>query len=141
MDRGGLAGVIAQHADGAQAIGAGAAERRAHVERVELRQFVEILLDEVGELEQQVLPLERLDLAPGPFEGAAGGGDRAVDVFLVALGDGCEQFAGGGVVGLEALARGGIDPLPVDQHLLVGPVGERMARDRNSLRHSHGCTP
>ena len=108
---------------------------------VELRQLLEILLDEVGELEQQVLPLERLDLAPRPFEGAASGGDRAVDVLRVALGDRRQQFAGGGIVGLEALAGGGVDPLAVDQHLLVGPVGERMARDRNSLRHSHGCTP
>ncbi|MGY4433468.1 hypothetical protein ACVWWO_005945 [Bradyrhizobium sp. F1.13.1] len=138
MDRCGLAGIIAQHADGAQTIGAGTAERRAHVERVELRQFVEILLDEVGKLQQQVLPLERLDLAPGPFEGAASGSDRTVDIFLVALGNGCEQFAGRGVMGLEALAGGSIDPLPVDQHLLVGPVGERVARDWNSLRHSHG---
>jgi hypothetical protein len=104
VDRGGLAGIIAQHADGTQAIGAGTAERGAHVERVELRQFVEILLDEVGELQEQVLPLERLDLAPGPFEGAAGGSNCAVDIFLVALRHGCEQLAGGGIVGLEALA-------------------------------------
>ncbi len=46
MDRGGLAGVVAQHANRAQAIGAGAADGRTHVERIELRQFVEILLDE-----------------------------------------------------------------------------------------------
>ncbi|MGY2939174.1 hypothetical protein ACVWZ6_008776 [Bradyrhizobium sp. GM6.1] len=104
MDRGGLAGIIAQHADGAQAIGTGTAERRAHVERVELRQFVEILLDEVGKLQEQILPLERLDLAPGPFEGAASGSNCAIDIFLVALGHCCEQFAGRGVVGLEALA-------------------------------------
>ena len=104
MNRGGLAGVIPQHADGAQAIGAGAADRRAHIESVELRQFVEILLDKVGELEQQVLPLERFHFAPRPLERAAGSGNRAVDVFLVALGNGCEQLAGGGVVGLETLA-------------------------------------
>jgi len=80
MERGRLPRVIAQHAEHAELVAAGAADRRAHVERVELRQLLEILLDEIGELEQQALPLERLDLAPRPFEGAAGGGDRAIDV-------------------------------------------------------------
>src|SRR5207253_852687 len=80
MQRGGLARIITQHAEHAQPVAAGAADRRAHVERVELRQFLKILFDEVGEFQQQALPFERLDLAPRPFEGAAGGHDRAVDV-------------------------------------------------------------
>src|SRR6185437_16409698 len=60
VDRGRLSRVIAQHAEHAELVAAGAADRRTHVERVELRQLLEILLDEVGELEQEVLPLERL---------------------------------------------------------------------------------
>ncbi len=117
MQRGRLPGVVAQHAEHAQLVAAGAADRRAHVEGVELRQFLEILLDEIGELEQQGLPLERLDLAPRSLEGAAGRGDRAVDVLGIALGDGGEQFAGRRIMRLEFLAGGGVDPFAVDQHL------------------------
>src|SRR6185437_16383141 len=93
VDRGRLSRVIAQHAEHAELVAAGAADRRPHVERVELRQFLEILLDEIGELEQHVLPLERLDLAPGPLEGTPGGGNRAIDVLGITLGHRCEQFA------------------------------------------------
>ncbi|MHC2305161.1 hypothetical protein ACVIJ1_001631 [Bradyrhizobium elkanii] len=141
MDRGRLAGIVAQHAERAQAVAAGAADRCAHVERVELGQFLEIGFDEFGELEQHVLPLERLHLAPGPFERAARRRDRTVDVLGIALGDRREQLTGGGIMRLEFLAGGGVDPFAVDQHLLVGAIGIRMARDRNSLRNSHVCTP
>ncbi|MEA2869466.1 MAG: hypothetical protein QOE39_4181, partial [Bradyrhizobium sp.] len=116
VQRGRLPCVISEHAEHAQLVAAGTADRRAHIERVELRKLLEILLDEIGELEQQVLPLERLDLAPWSFEGAARRGNRAVDVFRVAFGNGREQFAGGGVVRLEALAGSGVDPFAVDQH-------------------------
>ncbi|MGY4422769.1 hypothetical protein ACVWY2_005218 [Bradyrhizobium sp. JR6.1] len=86
-------------------------------------------------------PLERLHLAPGPFERAARRCNGTVDVLGIALGDGGEQFTGCGVMGFECLAGGGVDPFAVDQHLLVGAIGIRMARDRNSLRDSHVCTP
>ena len=139
MQRRGLACIIAQHAEHAQAIAAGTGDRCAHVEGVELRQLLEILLDEVGEPEQHALPLEWLHLAPRPLEGAARGGDRAVDVLGVALGDDGEQFAGGRIARLELLARRGIDPFAIDQHLLVGTIRIGMARDRNCLRDGHVC--
>jgi hypothetical protein len=138
MQRGRLSRVIAEHAEHAELVAAGAADRRAHVEGVELRQFLEILLDEVGEFQQQALPLIRLDLAPRTLECAAGGGDRAVDVLGVALGHRRQQLAGRGVMRLEFLAGRGVDPVAVDQHLLVGSVRVRMARDRNCLGDSHG---
>ena len=53
VDGGRHAGVVAQHAERALAVAARAADRRAHVERVEQRQLVDVLLDQVGELEQQ----------------------------------------------------------------------------------------
>jgi hypothetical protein len=86
MDRGRLSRVIAEHAEHAQLVAARSADRRAHVERIELRQFFEILLDEIGEFQKQVLPFERFDLAPRTFEGAAGGGDRTVDILGIAFG-------------------------------------------------------
>ena len=141
MQRGRLPGVISEHAEHAQFVAPGAADRRAHVQRIELRELLEVFLDEIGELEQQRLALERLDLAPRSFEGAARGGDRAVDVLGIALGDRGQQLAGGRIVGLEALAGGRIDPFAVDQHLLVGAIRIRMTRDRYRLRYCHVGSP
>src|SRR3546814_15968112 len=64
----------------------GPADRRAHVERVEPAQLLEVLLDEIGELQQQGLALERLHPAPRALEGAAGRCYGAVYVLGVALG-------------------------------------------------------
>ena len=104
MDRGRLPGVIAEHAEHAQLVAAGAADRRAHVERIELRQFLEMLLDEIGEFQKQVLPLERLDLAPRSLEGATGGGNGAIDIFGIAFGDGRKYLTGRRIERLELLA-------------------------------------
>ena len=49
-------------------------------------QFVEMLLNQIGKLQQQALPLVRLELAPRSFECPACGGDRAIDVLGIALG-------------------------------------------------------
>src|SRR4051794_35988695 len=98
-------------------------------------------LDEISELQQQRLPLIRFGLAPGPFERAARRRNRTVDVLRIAFGDGREQFASRRIMCLEALTRGGIDPFALDQHLLVGTVGIRMARERNGLGHSHDVSP
>jgi hypothetical protein len=141
MQRGGLAGVVAQHAEYALLGGAGAADRGAHVERVQRTQFVEIRFDQIGELQKQRLPLIRLDLAPRPFEGATGGGDRKVDILGIAFGHYRQQLAGGGIVGLESLAGCGIDPFAVDQHFLVGAIRVGMACHWYRLRHSHVISP
>src|SRR6478752_1732719 len=82
---------------------------------------------------RSALPLVRLDPAPRPLKGAAGRGHGAVDVLRVALGDGCEQFAGCRIMRLEPLTGSRVDPLAVNQHLLVGTIRIRMARNRNCL--------
>src|SRR6478752_5668039 len=82
-----------------------------------------------------------LTLLHGPSKARRAAATARVDVLGVALGDGGEQFAGRWIVSLELLARGGIDPFAVDQHLLVGAIRIRMARDRNCLRDSHVCSP
>ncbi len=63
----------------------GARDRRAHVVGVERRQFLDVLLDQLGELEQERLPFGRLPLAPRPREGLARRGDGTIDVLLVAF--------------------------------------------------------
>jgi hypothetical protein len=40
-----------------------------------------------GELQQQILALERLDLAPRPLESTAGSGDGAIDILGIAFGN------------------------------------------------------
>ena len=45
--------------------------------------------------------------APRAFEGAARGGDRAIDVDLVAFGDGGDDLFGRGIEGFEGAARSG----------------------------------
>jgi hypothetical protein len=94
MQRGRLPRVIAQHAKDAEPIAPGTADRCAHVERVELRQFLEILLDKIGEREQQILPLERFDPAPAALESATGGVDRAIDILSGAFRNAREHLAG-----------------------------------------------
>jgi hypothetical protein len=114
MDRRRLPGIVAQHADGAQPAAAGAADRRAHVEGVERRQLIEMPLHQIGEFQQQILPLERLELRPGTVEGAARRLHRAVDILGIAFGDPGQHLAGRGVDRPEAFARGGFQPFAVD---------------------------
>lgn len=75
-----------------------------------------MLLDEVGELEEEAAALGGVHVAPG-LEGAAGGLDGDVHVGLVGLLDLGDDLARGRVDGLEGLAREGVDPLAVDQEL------------------------
>jgi hypothetical protein len=97
-------------------------------------------LDQIGKLQQQRLALIRLELAPRPFERLARRGDGPIDVLRVALGHGGEEFAGRWVAALEGLARRGVDPLAVDEHLFHGAVCKRMTADRNRLGLGHGVS-
>src|SRR5690606_32214510 len=85
MHRGGKPGVVAQHAENALAAAARARDRRAHVERIEGGKLVEMLLDKIGELEEDLLAVEWLEAAPRPLEGSAGGGNGTVDIGGIAL--------------------------------------------------------
>src|SRR5258708_26813337 len=93
----GPSGVIAVAGDGERQVrGAGDMIGLAVVERLELRKFVGIFLNEVRQLVHQIAALRGGELlAPSPgLEGSAGGADRLVDVGSVGfryLGD---DFAG-----------------------------------------------
>ena len=107
--------------------------------RVEQAQLVVVLLDDVGDLQQQRLALVGFELRPRPLEGAAGRRDRAVDILLVAFGDHRQQLASRRVAALEGLARCGAHPLAIDQHAFdFGACHERMAVGFDGLRHCHG---
>src|SRR4029077_21144442 len=129
--------LVARHAKDAQPRAAGPADRRAHVEGVERTQLVAMAVDQIGKLQQNLLALIRLELAPRPFERLACRSDCAVDVFGVALRHGGEQFAGRGIAAFKMLAGRGVPPFAVDEHLFVGAVRIRMAAHWNGFSLGH----
>src|SRR5207245_7647690 len=102
------AGVVAEGLGAGRDVDVAAlGEGLAVVERLELRQLVAVLLDQVGDLEEQALALTRVHARPSAVvERAARGARSAIDVLLVALRDPREHLARGGVDGLERLPRG-----------------------------------
>ena len=104
-------------------------ERLPVVERLELRQLVAVLLDQVGDPEQQTLAV---------VEGSTRRPHGAVDVLLVALRDPRQHLSGGGVERLERLARRRLDPLAVDQHLPHRCADEALHGGLELNRYTHG---
>jgi len=120
VNRGRLAGVIAKHAEHAQPHASGSADWRAHVERVERTQLIEIPLDEICELEENLLPLVGLEFAPRAFERLAGGRDGAVDIFGVAVRNRGQQLASRRIAACEMLAGDGVVIVTVLMVFLAG---------------------
>ena len=97
-------------------------ERLADVARLELRQLLGILLEDVRELVQQLRALLRRRVQPGR-QGLLRRLDRAVDVVGAAARHLGDRLAGGRVDHLHRLAGGGIDELPADEGF-VGVDGD-----------------
>ncbi len=120
--------------------------RLALVERLELGELVDVLLDEVGHLPQQPRPLRRHHVAPGSgLEGAPRRRDCAIDVDRIAGRHLPQHCAGGGVQSLERAAGSGFDPAAVDEHpprsLRQEAPGARVLRfDRCDVQR-HGQPP
>ncbi len=79
-------------------------------------------LHEIGDLQEQKLALIGLKPAPRPVEGAAGSGNRQVDILGIGLRHGADHRPGGGIAGLEGAPACGIAPFAVDQHLAMPAV-------------------
>ncbi|MNM58390.1 hypothetical protein D3C81_696210 [compost metagenome] len=112
-------GVPANRVDGFRHVDVLAlADRLAAVQRFQHGQFVGVVFQQLGELQQHVLAVVRLHLRPGAlFEHALGGGHGHVHVVDVAGGDFGQLLAGGRVGGDEGVARDGIAELTVDERL------------------------
>ena len=119
---GGPAAHVAEEVDGEGDVGdAGDGDGLAVVERFELGELVGVLLEEVGELPEELAAFGGAHGRPGTgVEGAAGGANGDVDVDVVSFGNLADLLAGSGVVDGEGLAGGGGDELSVDQHLVRG---------------------
>ena len=133
MDRGGLAGIVAQHTEDPQPRAAGPADRRTHIERIKGTELIEMTLDQIGQLQKHQLALIGFELAPRTLRTPFGGRHGAVDVLGIALGHRGEQFAGRRIAAFKMFARGGVQPFAVDQHLLERAVGEGVTGYRNGF--------
>jgi hypothetical protein len=111
----GPAAVVAEALDNAADVALGHGDGLAVVEGLDGGEELEVLLDEVGELEDHDGAGVGSDLAPGALEGLAGGLDGGVDILLGGLADRGDDLLGGGIDGLELLLLGTLDPLVVDE--------------------------
>ena len=88
------------------------------IQGLQLRQLLQVLVDEITQLPDQATALRRGHVRPRPaLKGPAGGLNGTVDIFLVALRRMGDHLGGGRVDDVEHLSRGGVDPLPIDQEL------------------------
>lgn len=123
LDLVGPATIVAEAADDGTDIATGVGDGLAVVEGLDGSEEVEVLLGEVGELEEEVASLLGSGLLPLALESLAGSGDGQVDILLSTLADGGDGLLGGGVDDLELLLVDTLNPLAVDVEadgLLVG---------------------
>ena len=93
--------------------------RLADVLRLEARQLLCVLVDQVGELQEQLHPVLRC--LPAPLvPRRLRRGDRALDVLRRATGHLRDHLAGRRVEHLHRLARRRVDELAADEHLVLG---------------------
>jgi hypothetical protein len=87
-----------------------------------------VLVDQIGELEHHLLPVERLEAAPWPSK-ARRAAATARSTSAARLGDACEQLAGERVDRVEGLAARAASPRPSMKSDLAGRRrGKRRAR-------------
>lgn len=107
--------VVADGANDSANIAAGHGDGLAIVERLNGGEEVEVLLDQVGKLEEVDATLLGSGLAPDTVESLAGGGDSKIDILLGGLVDGADDLLGSGVDDLEGLLLDTLDELVVDE--------------------------
>ena len=133
----GPAGVVAQGVDDALQVAAGVGDGLAAVERFQGGQLLGLLLDQVGQLEQQSAAVGGVHLLPGArFQRLARGLDRRIDVGLVGLGDLAKRLAGGRVDGREGLVRVAVHEFAADEERLV--LDDRRLDGARSFRSCSG---
>src|ERR1019366_4949321 len=111
------------------------------VERLEFRELLKVVFQQVAELPQQAAAFRGRHARPGALvEGAARGTDGAVYVFLLGLGDVSKNLAGGGVVDIKGLAGGRGDKAAIDEHAVfaLDEVGGAAADAGIDGKSSHG---
>lgn len=115
LDLIGPTAVVADGANNGANIATGHGDGLAIVERLNSGEEIEVLLDQVGELEEVDTTLLGSDLAPDTLESLAGSGDGNIDILLGGLVDGADDLLGSGVDDLEGLLLDTLDELVVDE--------------------------
>jgi hypothetical protein len=93
----------------------GHAECLAVVQSLNRSKEVGVLLEELGELHEELSTVLGCLLSPWAVEGFAGSGDGEVDILLRCLLDSADDLLGGGVDDVEGLAIDGLYELIVDK--------------------------
>ena len=118
MDGGRQSGIEPDHAHDTLPAGRATGNGHPHFQRIEHRELVEVAIHEIGELQQQALPLEGLGLAPLALESSSRSADCRIDIDVARFGNVRKQLAGGGIGGFEGLARRRRRPSPANEEPL-----------------------
>jgi hypothetical protein len=101
-------------------------QQLAVVAHLDLGEELRLLGDEVAELAQQRAALRGVHLRPlAAGECLVRGLDRAIRIFLSALGDQRPRLAGERIVTGKSFSGGGLDPFAADEHLVFGEGADR----------------
>jgi len=109
------AAIVPQAASDGAHITLGHGKSLSIIKRLNSTQEVYVLLNQVGEVDQELASIFRGHLAPRALECLASRGDGNVDILLGGLVDGGDDLFGGRVDDLEGLAIDAFDELVVDE--------------------------
>lgn len=115
LDLVGPASVVSQASSDHTNITLGHTKSLAIVERLNSSDEVQVLLNQIGELNQQLASVLWCLLSPCSLECLAGSSYCNIDILLGGLGDRADNFLGGGVDGLECLSVDALNPFVVDE--------------------------
>ena len=98
---------------------AGHTDRLSVIERLELREFIEMVEDQIADVPKDLPAFGGREPSPGSLvERMPRRVDRVIDVLGFAFGHLGDDFTGGGIEDRKRFARRGVDPFAVDEHLL-----------------------
>jgi hypothetical protein len=118
LDLVGPAGIVPQTANASTDVSFGHGNGLSIIQRLASGEFVEILLEEVGELVEQLPALLRCHLFPFAIESLACGRNSNVDILLGGLLHRADDRLVGGVDDFEGLSVDGLDPFTVDEAII-----------------------
>jgi hypothetical protein len=99
------------------------------IKRLNGSQKINVLLNQIGKLDQQLATVLWCSLPPWAFKGLTSSSYRNIDILLGGLMDGADDFLSGRIDRLEGLAIDTLNPLVVDEparpNVSLGGISER----------------
>lgn len=115
--------VVPYATDNGAQITAGHVDGLSIVERLNGSEQIQVLLKNIGELQQHTAPVVGGDLPPWTIKGLASSSHGKIDILLVTLVDLCDDLLSGGVDNVELLLVDRLDPLAVNVAVGRGLLG------------------